>query len=294
MKLSQRKVIGATIIAGVLIIAASVGIWAMFLNDDAPAPVSLEDAVASLSTPTEVANDDAGEPTENEAATEPTATDTTTAATESDTAAATATTSDGDASAAEPTATEAESAESSGSDAAATTWGIAADSETFVGYRIGEELATIGTTEAVGRTSSVAGVVTINGSVVESATFEANMQDLTSDDSRRDQTLEDRGLETATYPTATFALTEPVELGSELTDGAIYSVVAVGELTLHGVTQPVEMQMEAQYTNGVLVVVGSLAIQLADYNITPPTTRIALAVDDHGTLEMQLILSQTS
>lgn len=285
MKMSQRKVIGAVVIAGVLIVAASVGIWAMFLDDDAPDPVSLQDAVASLSTPT-AENEASGETTATEPSIAPTATESTeTAATEG----ATATTGESSASTDAAVTEEEAGAVEAG---ATTTWGIASGSETFVGYRIGEELATIGTTEAVGRTSSVTGKVAINGSIVESATIEANMMDLTSDDSRRDDTLQNRGLETATYPTATFVLTQPIDLGSELTDGAIYSVVAVGDLTLHGVTQPVEIQMEAQYTGGALVIVGSLEIQLADYNITAPTTRIALAVDDHGTMEMQLILSQ--
>lgn len=52
MKRSQRKLIGAIAIAGVLIVVASAGIWAIFLSSDAPDPVSLQEAVASLETPT--------------------------------------------------------------------------------------------------------------------------------------------------------------------------------------------------------------------------------------------------
>ncbi len=253
MNVSQRKVIGAIVIAGALIVAASVGIWAIFLNNDAPAPVSLQEAIASIGTPTA----------------------------ESDTGAATA------------AETDASGAGADSSESGTTTnWTVAAGSETFVGYRIGEELATIGTTVTVGRTSSVTGTITISGPTVESAMIEANLQELTSNDSRRDRTLQNRGLETASYPTATFALSQPIDLGGELTDGAIYSVVAIGDLTLHGTTQAVEIPMEAQYIAGTLVIVGSLEIELADYGITAPTTRIALAVDDHGTMELQLVLER--
>jgi len=255
VKRSQRKLIGAIAVAGVLIVAASAGIWAIFLTNDAPEPVSLEGAVASLETPTAQSDD-------------PTATATATLAGSTNEAA-------------------------QAGEEAAIVWGIAAGSETFVGYRIGEELATIGASEAVGRSSSVTGSVTISGSIVESATVEANLLDLESDDNRRDQTLQNRGLETASYPTATFTLTEPIDLGGDLVDGAIYSVLATGELTLHGVTQPVEIGLEAQYSGGSLVIVGSLDIELADYEISPPTTAIALAVDDHGTVEMQLILDRS-
>ena len=288
VKLTQGKIIGGLAVAGVLIVAACVGIWFLFLDGDAPAPVSLEEAVASLGTPTEVVESDDETPLEDRSDSDPTATEVraTPTATEPPTAASSEGGTDSSVPTEAPTATAATSL--------AVNWQIAEEAESFVGYRIGEELATIGTTEAVGRTSEVAGTVAINGSIVVSATFEADMQALTSDDSRRDNTLGDRGLETNLYPTATFNLTRPIDLGSELMDGAIYSVMAAGDLTLHGTTRPVEIQMETQYVSGALVVVESLEIELADYNITPPTTRIALAVDDHGTMEMQLILIQSS
>ena len=57
MKRSQHKLIGAIAVAGVLIVAAGAGIWAVFLTNDAPDPVSLEGAVASLETPTAHSND---------------------------------------------------------------------------------------------------------------------------------------------------------------------------------------------------------------------------------------------
>ena len=170
-------------------------------------------------------------------------------------------------------------------------WEIAPGTDTFVGYRIGEELATIGTTEAVGRTSDVTASVQISGSQVVAASFEANMTTLTSDDSRRDDTLRSRGLETAVFPTAFFELTQSIELGTAPVDRAIYSVIAVGELTLHGATQSVEIPLEAQYVDNAFVIVGSIEIELADYNIVAPTTRIALSVSDHGTIEMQFILT---
>ncbi len=263
--MTQGKIIGAIAIAAALIIAASVGIWVMFLHNSAPAPVSLAEAVASLSTlPADTATGEQATPTSPETKD---AVDVVSV-----------------------TPTNPDNALEKDGDPTRTMWTIAESGDTFVGYRIGEELATIGKTEAVGRTSSVTGTVVISGSVVETVTVEANLQALASDDHRRDQTLRDRGLETGSCPTATFVLTNPIDLGGEPAEGAIYSMVVTGELTLHGITQPIQLPLEAQLVGGSFVVVGSLEIELSDYNITPPTTRIALAVDDHGTMEMQLIL----
>lgn len=172
------------------------------------------------------------------------------------------------------------------------TWAVAPDSDSFVGYRIGEELASIGTTEAVGRTSSIDGSVTIAGGTLTSVTLTADMTSLESDESRRDQALERQSLQTSSFPTATFELTEPVTIADTLTSGEAMSIVATGDLTLHGVTQSIQIPLEVQYTNGVLVVVGSLDITLADYDIDPPSSPSVVSVNDTAVLEIQLMLNQ--
>ncbi len=99
------------------------------------------------------------------------------------------------------------------------TWTVADDTDSFVGYRIGEELASIGTTEAVGRTSVVDGTVTISGGTLTDGTLTADMTGLTSDDSRRDQALERQSLETSAYPTASFELSDAIILSNAVATG---------------------------------------------------------------------------
>jgi polyisoprenoid-binding protein YceI len=141
-------------------------------------------------------------------------------------------------------------------------WTVAPGSDSFVGYRVDEELAGIGATEAVGRTPAVTGSVVIDGTTVTTAAFAADLTTLASDDSRRDSQLRRQALETDTYPTATFALTEPVDLGAVPAEGWRFSAVARGTRTLHGTTRPVEIAIEGQLTGGLLVVVGALELQL--------------------------------
>ena len=165
-------------------------------------------------------------------------------------------------------------------------------SGSFVGYRVRETLATIGATEAVGRTPDVTGSITIDGTTVTAAELTADLTTLRSDDDRRDGQLRRQALETQRFPTATFSLTAPVELGSMPADGATVEVTATGDLTLHGVTRPVEIPLEARLQGSVITVAGSLDIAFADFDIEPPRSMIVLSVEDHGVMELQLQLAR--
>ena len=161
-------------------------------------------------------------------------------------------------------------------------------SSSFVGYRVQEELASVGATEAVGRTPDVSGSLTVDGTTITAADFTADLTTLVSDESRRDGQLRNQALETSQFPTATFTLTKPVELGSIPAEGQAVDVTATGDLTLHGVTKSVEIPMQAKLENGVVTVVGTLPIVFADYDIAKPTSFVVLSVDDKGVMEFQL------
>ncbi|HEU5152961.1 MAG TPA: YceI family protein, partial [Iamia sp.] len=130
---------------------------------------------------------------------------------------------------------------------------------TFAGFRIEEELAAIGSTTAVGRTDAVTGEVAIEGSTLTAAAFEVDLTTITTETSMRDDQVQ-RALETDTHPTATFSLTEPVELGSGAATGEPIAVTAEGELTVHGVTRPVELAIEAQLVDGTVVLVATTEV----------------------------------
>src|SRR4051794_41167629 len=95
--------------------------------------------------------------------------------------------------------------------------------DSWVGYRVQEQLASIGANIAVGRTPSVSGSLVLQGSMVQSATVTADLTTLRSDDQRRDGQLVRQGIETGTFPTATFTLSQPIDLGSVPADGSTVS-----------------------------------------------------------------------
>ena len=158
----------------------------------------------------------------------------------------------------------------------------------FVGYRIDEELASIGAITAVGRTSQLTAGLEFEGSQVTALDVTVDMTTLESDRSQRDSAMRSRGLETDSFPEATFSLTAPIELGSVPAEGETFTASAVGDLTLHGVTQPITLDLEGSLVEGNVVVVGSVEIALADYAIEKPTGFSVVSIADVGILEILL------
>lgn len=158
----------------------------------------------------------------------------------------------------------------------------------YVGYRVTEELASVGTSSAVGRTRLVTGTLVIEGSDVTSVEIEADLTQLTSDSAGRDGQMRQQALETSAFPTATFSLTSPIELGAVPAPGETIEVTATGDLTLHGTTRTVEVSLQAELVGDQIVVVGDVPIAFADYDIDKPQSFQVLTVQDNGTMELQL------
>ena len=167
------------------------------------------------------------------------------------------------------------------------------DDGSYVGYRVQEELATIGAKTAVGRTPALTGSFMFSGTTLATAEIVADVTQLTSDDSRRDGAIRRQALETTTFPEASFILTSPVDLGTDPAGGATFTAEASGDLTLHGVTRAVTVPISGQLVGDTVVVVGGLEIRFDDYEIDKPTAGIVLSVDDVGEMEFQLFLTKS-
>ncbi len=172
------------------------------------------------------------------------------------------------------------------------TWTPDSSQQTFLGYRVNEELARIGFQTAVGRTPGVTGSVVIDGNAVTSATIEADMTKLASDSRQRDGQLRNQAIEYSKFPKATFVLADKVTLPATLADGQPFETTLKGKLTLHGVTKDVSIPVKGQLQSGFLVVVGSTNIVFADYQISKPNGANVLSIEDHGIMELQLFLKK--
>jgi polyisoprenoid-binding protein YceI len=176
------------------------------------------------------------------------------------------------------------------------TWAViagdGADTSTFVGYRVQEELANVGAKTAVGRTPAVTGTLEIDGTTISVVDIEADLTQLASDDSGRDGQMRSQALETTAFPSATFTLTEPIELDAVPAEGERISTTATGDLTIHGVTNSVEVSLEAELVGSRIVVTGTVPIVFADYDIEKPQSFRVLSIEDNGEMEFQLFFEQ--
>ncbi len=262
----KRMLIGGGVVAVAAVAVAIFLVWFLVIRDDAPPPVSLDRAVSTLEEDTPEATSTAGAAA---------------AATEAARATATATTATATTAAAPP------DTEAAGIDG---TWTLAEGEESFVGYRVEEELATIGYKEAVGRSPTIEATITIVDGRLTGVTVTADLRDLKSDDSRRDGAIRNQALESNAFPMATFELTEPLAVPDGLAAGDPTTVQANGTLTLHGVTREVTIPIEAELRDGLMVLVGSLPIVFADYDIAQPRAPILVSIEDNGVMELQLFL----
>lgn len=157
----------------------------------------------------------------------------------------------------------------------------------WAGYRVGEELSGVGTTEAVGRTPAVSGTLEIIGSTVVAATIEVDLTTVVSDRPQRDGLVR-RAVNTEQYPSARFDLAEPVVFEALPAAGESVTASVAGTFEIHGVARPVTITLEATWIEGVVIVGGSFEIRFEDYGISPPRAPVVLSVEDTGTVELLL------
>jgi polyisoprenoid-binding protein YceI len=195
-----------------------------------------------------------------------------------------------------PTTASGEATGTSQADGTATpdgTWRVSDDGRSFVGYRVREQLASLGSpNEAVGRSNAVTGTMEVAGDTVEQVRIEADLTQLTSDEGRRDNAIRQRGLESARYPTATLELAEPIQLASTPVQGQDIRGQGTGRLTVHGVTREVDLDLTGRWSGSTIQVVGQLPVKMTDYHIEPPRFGPVVSIEDSLAVDFSLVFER--
>ena len=199
---------------------------------------------------------------------------------------------------ADPTATAAAPGGAGTAASLAGDWTIVTDAST-AGYRVRERLAQLDAdSDAVGRTSTgVTGTATLTVSgdtlQVTATDIAVDTTTIASDRNQRDNRMRNEGLQTDTFPTASFKLTAPVDVPAEALTGAVVDVTLHGDLTLHGVTKTVDIPAKAQLSDGQIQIQGAITFPLSDYDITAPNIGgFIVSIADEGTLEFLVTFSK--
>lgn len=173
------------------------------------------------------------------------------------------------------------------------TWRVRAGGASFVGYRVREQLTFLSSpNEAVGRTTAVTGTLRIAGNRVEVVSVRADLRELTSDESRRDNAIRNQGLESETFPTASFELGAPIVLPGAPTKGQQVNARGQGRLTIHGVTRTVTMPLQSRWDGDTIQMAGQLPVRMSDYGIQPPRIGPVVSIEDNATIELRLVFER--
>ena len=160
----------------------------------------------------------------------------------------------------------------------------------FAGYRVHEVLQG-NDVNVVGRTKDVEGTATVDGGSLTKATVTVQVAKISTPESARDEYFRDTALQTDRFPTATFTLTEPVDVAKAL-DGGTQDVTLTGTMDLHGVEKSVTADAQvAVGAGGDVQVVGSVPITFADYGVQAPSLGF-VTVDGKGSVEFSLDLAK--
>jgi polyisoprenoid-binding protein YceI len=159
-------------------------------------------------------------------------------------------------------------------------WTVGGDSE--AGYRVHEVLNGSDVT-VTGRTDSVTGSATVDGTSITKATVTVQVADIATDSDQRDSYFRDSAMDTSAFPTATFELAEPIADAVPSGSGTT-KVEASGNLTLHGVTKAVTATLEVGLNGDGVDISGSIPITFSDYDVQAPSLGF-VKVDDAGAVE---------
>ena len=180
-------------------------------------------------------------------------------------------------------------------------WVVRTGGDTTAGFRIDEEFAGALNHTAVGRSPAVDGSLDVEGTQVPAADITVDLTELEFTDDPPTGTVGNRagamtgnGLQTDEFPDASFTLTEPIDLAGEPADGFSTTAEATGDLTLHGVTQPVTLSVDAAVQGDTIRIATTdpVPVVLADYDITVGTPGFIASVADQGSFEFLLVFEK--
>jgi polyisoprenoid-binding protein YceI len=146
--------------------------------------------------------------------------------------------------------------------------------------------------DAVGTTHDVSGAVVLNpDGTVDSGQSQVtvNLASLTSDEDERDSFIKANTLQVDQFPTATFVPNRIVGLDTPLPTSGQHTFQLLGDLTVHGVTQPVSWEVNAQFGDASVSGDATTGIKITDFGMAIPTVAIVLTLNDAVTLELQFV-----
>ena len=170
------------------------------------------------------------------------------------------------------------------------------DKTSEVSYSVREELLGVGfPNDAIGSTRKINGrlVLSNEGKILPNRTIIiVDLANLKSDESRRDNYVRRKTLQTPIYPLAEFNLLSTDGLPSPLPTEGEHSFKLMGEMSIHGVTKRIVWDVSARFSENQIE--GSALTQFIfeEFQISIPKVQRVLSVEDLIKLEMLFLLNK--
>jgi polyisoprenoid-binding protein YceI len=169
------------------------------------------------------------------------------------------------------------------------TWRVAAGS--VAGFRIRETVIGF-SNDVTGRTSDVAGTMTVTGTQVSHATFQVSLAAISVNGKTRQPQLV-KSLGVTAHPVAAITLARPLLLSPAFSAGTAITRTAAAALTLNGVTRPVTVTLSARRDGTAIAAAGSLPVAFSDFRVIGPGGYgLFGSLSSSGTAEFLLILKR--
>jgi polyisoprenoid-binding protein YceI len=161
-------------------------------------------------------------------------------------------------------------------------------------YEVGETFLNQGNVFnlAVGRTSQVAGEVTLDPAAPQNSslgTFTADISQFASDSDRRDNAIRGRYLESSKYPIVTFKPTTVEGLPQTYQEGQEITFKVSGDLTIRDVTKPVSFDVTAKLSGGALSGQAVTTILMSDFGFGPISIAGILNTEDQAKITLTFV-----
>lgn len=106
----------------------------------------------------------------------------------------------------------------------------------------------------------------------------------------RDQRIHTIGLQSDTYPKATFTLSAPIALPASALTGHVVHASATGVFDIHGTSRRETVPLQISLSNSTIEAVGSLTFPWKEFNMTAPSVGGFVNVTNKATMEFDLHL----
>ena len=142
---------------------------------------------------------------------------------------------------------------------------------------------------AVGKTSAVTGELVLEKGALKPSKVTVDLKTLKSDQAKRDNALQKRGLEIEKYPTAEFTIIGIDGATPTWAEGQEVAFKLKGTLKVHGVEKEVAWDAKGKLQGGALLLDATVKFALTDFKIEPPSVLGMLTVDDNVQLDVHLV-----